>query len=253
MNDASTRFSSRVEAYVRYRPGYPAELVPELLAKTGLDAGAVVADIGSGTGIFSECLLAQGLAVYAVEPNAPMRAAAEQKLGQHPRFHSVDASAQHSGLDHASMDLVTAAQAFHWFDNDAAMEEFRRILKPQGKIALIWNRRDTGQPFQQAYDGLLREFAPEYDKVNHMNLETGAIGRWLAAGEMRQLHFDNFQQLDFASLLGRLKSASYCPEESSPLYIPLVHELLALFEQYARQGHIDFHYDTEVFLGPVNR
>jgi len=253
MTDSTQRFSNRVDAYVRYRPGYPAALAPDLLRLAGCDAGATVADFGSGTGIFTELLLQQGVTVYAVEPNQPMRAAAERRLGDNPRFHSVDASAERSGLQSASLDLLTAAQAFHWFNNDAARDEFRRILKPRAQIALIWNRRDTSQPFQQAYDQLLREFAPDYGKVNHMDLEPAQLAGFFAAGAMRQLHYDNAQRLDFDSLLGRLKSSSYCPAENSAHYIPLVNELLAMFERHARDGQVEFDYLTQVFVGPVNR
>jgi SAM-dependent methyltransferase len=253
MTDSTQRFTDRVGDYVRFRPGYPAGLAPDLLRLTGCDATAAIADFGSGTGIFTELLLRQGVSVYAVEPNQPMRAAAEQRLGDNPRFQSIGARAEDSGLQSASLDLVTAAQAFHWFNNDAARGEFRRILKPRGQIALIWNRRDTSQPFQHAYEQLLREFAPEYGKVNHMDLGPEQIARYFADGKMQRLHYDNSQRLDFASLLGRLKSSSYCPKKNSPHYIPLVNELLALFDHCAKDGHIDFDYATQVFLGPVNR
>ena len=111
MIDSRERFSSHVADYVRYRPDYPDDLLPALLAQPGLDATALAADIGSGTGIFSAQLLRHGLEVYAVEPNAPMRAAAEQRLGGEARFHSVAASAEDTGLAPASVDLVTAALA----------------------------------------------------------------------------------------------------------------------------------------------
>ena len=251
--DSTTRFSKRVDDYVRYRPGYPAELVPALLEHSGFDSTARVADIGSGTGIFTTRLLQQELEVWAVEPNAPMRAAAEAACGGNPLFHSIDASAEQTGLDSESIDLITAAQAFHWFDNAASRTEFRRILKPDGRLALIWNRRDTRQPFQQVYDALLNELAPEYGKVNHMSLEQEQIASWFAAGEMRLLEFDNHQQLDFANLLGRLRSASYCPAEDSPHFIPLVNELLAQFDHYADQGQVDFAYNTQLFIGPIRR
>jgi len=257
MNNATTdstgRFSTRVESYIRYRPGYPASLVPQLLAASGLDAGATVADIGSGTGIFSQRLLEQDCRVYAVEPNGPMREAAQALLGDNPQFISVDATAEHTGLDSDTIDLVTAAQAFHWFNNEATREEFRRILKAAGQVALIWNRRDTRQPLQQAYDAILREFAPEYGKVNHMNLGLEEIAAFLDPAKIEQMNFDNSQRLDFASLLGRLKSSSYCPTEDSAQYIPLVTELLALFDHFAVDGHIDFGYDPQVFLGPPGR
>jgi SAM-dependent methyltransferase len=219
------------------------------LRVSGLSAAARVADIGSGTGIFTRRLLQHDLEVYAVEPNRPMRDAAVASLGDNPRFISVDGSAEQTGLDESSVDMITAAQAFHWFDNQHCREEFRRILKQDGHVALIWNRRDTSQPLQQAYEGILREFAPDYGKVNHMNLDKDAMASFFGECPMQQLHFDNLQRLDFNGLLGRLKSASYCPGESSPNYIPLVTELLALFDQYAVEGHIDFTYNTGVFMG----
>lgn len=253
MSDSRQRFSSRVDAYLRYRPDYPEAVVPALLAQCGLDATAVAADIGSGTGIFSKRLLQSDLEVYAVEPNPPMRAAAERLLGDNNRFHSVDASAENTGLASQTIDLLSAAQAFHWFNNDRARHEFARILKPGGHLALVWNRRDTSDPFQQVYEHLLREFAPEYGKVNHMNLEREDIAAWFATDTLRELHFNNAQQLDFAGLLGRLKSASYCPAEDSPLFIPLVNEMLAQFERHARDGLIEFNYDTQVYLGEIAR
>ena len=252
MTDATRRFSSRVEDYIKFRPGYPAALVSALLDKAGLVPGATVADVGSGTGIFTRLLLDQGLQVTAVEPNANMRQAAENLLSGYPRFTSIDASAEHTGLADHSIDLVTAAQAFHWFNNEATRMEFGRILKPGGKLALIWNKRDVNQPFQRAYCAILEEFAPEYGKVNHMNLTADHIAVFFVAGSMEVMHFENMQRLDFAGLLGRLKSASYCPAEDSPQYIPLVTELVALFDQFAVNGMIDFEYDTQLYLGMVD-
>lgn len=249
--DATRRFSDRVDAYVKYRPGYPDNLVSTLLDQTGLDDKAVVADIGSGTGIFTRLLVNAGLEVYAIEPNNEMRAAAEALLSAEAKFNSIGAAAENTGLEGDSVDLITAAQAFHWFNNEPTKQEFRRILKPGGSLALIWNRRNTSQPFQQAYDGILREFAAEYGAVNHMNLSHDDIAAFFAAGSMTLLNFEYCQRLDFSGLLGRLKSASYCPAEDSPQYIPLVTELVALFDQYAVNGVIDFEYDSQLYLGPV--
>jgi SAM-dependent methyltransferase len=253
MTDSTQRFSKRVEDYLRYRPGYPADLVDRLLRESGLGAGAVAADIGSGTGIFTRLLLDRDLEVNAIEPNAPMREAAEALLGDNRKFVSIAAPAENTDLPAASVDLVTAAQAFHWFNNDVAKAEFRRILKPAGRLALVWNRRKLSQPFQKAYDALLRELSPEYGKVNHMNLGESEIAGFFAPGKMQVLHFENSQRFDFSALLGRLKSSSYCPAEDSRHYIPLVTELLALFDRHAVEGFIEFEYDTELFLGPMER
>lgn len=248
MTDFTQRFSDRVEAYVQFRPGYPVELVQTLLQKA---SPRTVADIGSGTGIFTRLLLEQKLQVFGVEPNADMRHAAESLFSEDPLFHSLDAPAESTGLADNSVDLITAAQAFHWFNNAATKVEFRRILKPAGKLALIWNKRKISQPFQQAYDAILRTYAPEYGIVNHMNLSEADIAGFFEDGRMELLLFDNSQQLTFPGLLGRLKSSSYCPAETSPQYPSLVAELTALFEQFAVNDMIDFQYDTQLYLGPI--
>jgi SAM-dependent methyltransferase len=252
MTDSTRRFSDRVEAYQKYRPGYPPAMVSSLLEKAGLNAGAVAADVGSGTGIFTRLLLDHGLQVTAIEPNANMRLAAEAALSDFSLFTSIDGSAEQTGLEDDSIDLVTAAQAMHWFCNAATKAEFQRILKPGGWLAFIWNKRAVSEPFQQAYDAILREYAPEYGEVNHMNLDTDDIAGFFRAGSMELLHFDNSQSLDFGGLIGRLKSSSYCPAEDSPQYIPLVTELVNLFDQFALNGRIDFEYDTQLYLGTVD-
>ena len=246
------RFSSRVDAYRKYRPDYPQSVIAEISKQAGLDGSAIVGDFGSGSGIFTRLLLQAGFEVYAVEPNREMRKAAELALAQEPGFISVAASAEDSGLEPASLDLITVAQAFHWFNNDTAQQEFRRVLKAGGRLALIWNRRKVSQPFQQTYDAILQEFAPEYGKVNHMNLKMEDIQGFFATNSMQRFVFDNSQHLDFAGLIGRLKSSSYCPEEKSPQYIPLATELLSLFDQYAIDGAIEFEYDTELYIGQIS-
>jgi len=251
MTDSTRRFSDRVEAYQKYRPGYPPALVSTLLEKAGLGAGAVVADIGSGTGIFTRLLLDHGLRVSAVEPNTNMRKAAEASLLEYENFTSIDGTAEDTSLAEGSIDLVTAAQAFHWFNNAATNVEFRRILKPEGKLALIWNKRKVSQPFQHAYDATLRDYVPEYDAVNHMNLAESDIAEFFDDGHMELLRFDNSQQLTFSGLLGRLKSSSYCPAEDSSQYPSLVAALATLFEEFALNDVVDFQYETQLYLGPV--
>jgi SAM-dependent methyltransferase len=250
MTDPRSRFSDRVANYVKYRPGYPAELVTALL---GRNAKPVVADLGSGTGIFTRLLLQRDLRVFGVEPNAAMREAAEEYLSQYDNFSSIDGDAENSGLDDASVDLITAAQAFHWFNNEQARTEFARILKTDGELALIWNKRRMEQPFQRAYDALLRQIAPQYDQVNHMNLGSGDLAGFFAAGAMQVQHFDNHQQLDFEGLIGRLKSSSYCPVDATPAYRQLVKELRLLFDKHAVDGLLVFEYDTRLYRGALAR
>ena len=253
MSDPRERFTGRVDDYVRYRPGYPPALLNAVLEAFGPDARISAADIGSGTGIFTRMLIERGVRVYAVEPNRAMRTAAEAALTGCENFTSIDGSAERSGLHDASVDLVTAAQAFHWFDPEASRAEFARILRPHGRLALIWNQRRVDQPFQQEYDALLRGHAPEYDRVNHMNLGIDVIGAMFRRGRMQSEEFDNVQRLDFRGLLGRLQSSSYCPPAGSSAFASLADGLRRLFEHHADDGHIEFSYDSRLYLGPVAR
>ena len=248
-DDPRARFSRRVDDYSRFRPGYPAALINALLDGIDEPAALTVADIGAGTGIFTRLLLERGLGVYAVEPNAAMRAAAETSLASYAGFTSIDGAAEATGLAAASIDLVTAAQAFHWFNNAQALAEFSRILKPGGRLALIWNRRRLQDPLQRDYEAVLREFAPQYGRVNHLSLADEELGRCFAAGRMQQAVFDNHQQLDFDALLGRLRSASYCPDEDTPEYAALTAALQQLFAAHATAGRLRYNYDTHLYLG----
>ena len=251
--DSRRRFTERVRDYVRYRPGYPEALLDALFASAGEPRQLEIADIGSGSGIFSRLLLERGAVVYGVEPNTAMRAAAESELGEEPRFASIDGEAGATGLAAGSVDLVTAAQAFHWFHNARTLAEFARILRPGGQLALIWNRRRMEEPFQHAYDALLREFCADYERVDHRRLDDRELGGCFETGRMTVSNFDNHQLLDFDSLLGRLKSASYCPPEDSPPWAALRAELEHLFAQHAKAGVLEFAYESRLYLGPIAR
>lgn len=248
--DAEQRFSDRVANYVRYRPGYPDAVVHRICALTGLAPASVVADIGSGTGISSEWLLRHGFEVHAVEPNREMRAAAEHWLGQRPAFHSVPGSAQDTLLPAACVDLVVAAQAFHWFQAQAARCEFSRILKPGGWVALIWNERhlDT-TPFLRGYEELLIQHATDYTQVRHENVGPQVLRSFFLDGQYQTFTVPNEQHFDFEGLKGRLLSCSYAPAEGHPGHPAMIAALVRLFDQYQSGGKVSFIYETRVHLG----
>ena len=247
--NATTRFSDRVQNYVRYRPGYPAAVLDVLRAKTGLAPGQVVADVGSGTGISAKFFLDAGHVVHAVEPNAGMRAAAEEMLGGDPRFHSVDGTAEATTLPDASVDFVVAAQAFHWFDPAAVAPEWRRILRPGGWMVLLWNTRRTDTtPFLRAYEALLREHGTDYTSVNHENVTDKALRTVLGPDFVRRV-VPSEQVFDWDGLRGRLLSSSYAPNVDHPGHAPMMDALRRIFDEHARDGRVAFEYDTEIYLG----
>jgi SAM-dependent methyltransferase len=247
--DATTRFSDRVQNYVRYRPGYPARVLEVLRAETGLAPGQVIADVGSGTGISAKLFLDAGQVVHAVEPNAEMRAAAEAVLGADPRFHSVDGTAEATTLPDAGVDFVVAAQAFHWFDPAAVAPEWRRILRPGGWMVLLWNTRHTDTtPFLRAYEALLREHGTDYTSVNHENVTDDSLRTVLGPDFARRV-VPNEQVFDFDALRGRLLSSSYAPNVDHPGYAPMMDALRRIFTEHARDGRVAFEYDTEIYFG----
>ena len=245
------RFSNRVSDYVRSRPSYPAELTEALATHAALSARTVVADIGSGTGISTDVLLDRAHLVFAVEPNRDMRAAAESRLGAHPRFRSINGTAEATTLPDASVDLVTAGQAFHWFDRRAARAEFRRILRRRGVVALFWNtRRTRGSAFMEAYEDLLKTFGTDFSKVTHENIMPDELEAFFG-GPYEALVFDHAQQFDFEGLRGRLLSSSYVPGPGDPGFQPMLERLQSIFDAHARAGYVRFPYDTELYLGKV--
>jgi SAM-dependent methyltransferase len=249
--DPTQRFSSRVDNYARHRPSYPGAALELLQAQCGLSPAAVVADVGSGTGILTSLLLAAGARVYAVEPNGPMRAAAEAALGPNPRFHSVNASAEATTLAAASIDLYVAGQAFHWFDVARARAEALRIVRAGAAGALLWNERPRlGSPFHDDYDALLRRHAPEYDAVAASRADEAHM-RAFFGGRMQLATFANEQRFDYDGLLGRLMSSSYAPERGHPQHEPLLAGLRALFQRHALGGTVTFPYVTLVYYAPL--
>ena len=251
MSDTVERFSNRVSNYVKYRPGYPAEVLGLFRDEMNLTADSVVADIGSGTGLSAKLFLENGNPVYGVEPNAAMRAAAEEFLDDFPNFKSVDGTAENTTLADGSVDLVIAAQAFHWFDPDCTRTEIRRITRKNGYAALIWNERQLDTtPFLRGYESLLMAFANDYGAVRHDNVTEKKLLEFFG-GDFRQKTFENRQVFDLQGLTGRLLSSSYMPAEDDPRFVPMSAALHALFAKHEEGGKITVLYDTNVFYREV--
>ena len=249
--DPTRRFSTRVENYVRYRPGYPRVVAEMLAEECGLKPASVVADVGSGTGILSELFLRNGNRVYGVEPNREMREAGERLLADYENFKSVEGRAEATTLDGGSVDFVTAGQAFHWFDLDAARREFKRILRPGGWVVALWNdRRTEGSPFLEDYERMLIDFGTDYCEVSNRYESEGDLIRPLfSPGEVHLKTFGNRQVFDFEGLKGRLLSSSFVPEPDHPNFAPMIERLASIFVRHARDGRVAFDYDTKVFYG----
>lgn len=243
------RFSNRVEDYLRYRPGYPRAVLEALREECGLAPECVVADIGSGTGLLAQLFLANGNLVYGVEPNAAMREAGERALEGLGNFRSLAGSAEATTLPDASVDFVVAGQAFHWFEMKAARKEFRRVLKPGGWVAVIWNERRKDTPFLHAYEHLLRTYGTDYAQVAAMYPQQARMEEFFGAGKFHHRFFPNAQDFDFDGLRGRLLSASYAPAKEHPNHEPMLAELKRLFDEHEKDGRVSVEYITRLYYG----
>jgi len=245
----TARFSDRVENYVRYRPGYPPEVLDLLRNECGLRPHQIVADIASGTGMFSRLLLENGNSVFAVEPNLEMREAGTHELESYSRLVSIAGTAEETTLRSGSVDFVTAAQAAHWFDLPRARAEFARILRPDGWCVLIWNERRTAStPFLRDYEQLLLTYGTDYKEVRHERT-TAVIDEFLAPAPHQERVFDLRQRFDYEGAAGRLLSSSYSPLEGHPSYAPMMQELRRIFRAHATDNAVEFEYNTRVFYG----
>ena len=250
--DAKQRFSSRVADYVRYRPGYPSGLIDLLGERCGLRPEHKIADIGSGTGLLTKLFLANGNHVFGVEPNQEMRIASEEFLSEFPKFSSVAGSAEATTLPEASVDFVTVAQAFHWFEPVATRREFQRILKPTGWVAVIWNdRRISETVFGGAYEDLLVRYGTDYTRVRDAYPEIQDMENFFGKGNFQHGELRNFQEFNFAGLAGRVRSSSYAPKEGDANFAPMMNALRDLFDANQKLGRVRMDYTTQIYTGQL--
>jgi ubiquinone/menaquinone biosynthesis C-methylase UbiE len=251
--DAKQRFSNRVADYVRYRPGYPAMLIDLLHTECGLRSNHVVADIGSGTGILAKLFLENGNRVFGIEPNDEMRHAGEEFLLAHKNFSSLQGSAEATTLPGASVDFVTVAQAFHWFEPVTTRREFLRILKPHGWVIVIWNdRRLSETPFGRAYEDLLVRFGTDYARVKEAYPETHDMENFFGKEKFQRRELPNFQEFDFDGLAGRLRSSSYAPKEGHASFGPMMGALRELFDASEKFGCVRMEYTSQIYFGRLD-
>jgi SAM-dependent methyltransferase len=241
--DPTGRFSNRAADYARHRPSYPDAAIDAVLSGLGAPPELVAADVGAGTGISARALAARGVRVIAIEPNAAMRAKAEP----HPRVEWRDATGERTGLPPGSVDLVTCAQAFHWLDPDLAYAEFRRILRPAGRVALVWNETRTDDPFTAGYRSIVRAASDDDLKsIQSLRADFGIESRLFV--RPRTLRFPYEQVLDEDGFVGRATSASYVPA-SGPVRDRMVEDLRALHRRFAdSSGRCRLLYETRVHI-----
>ncbi|MGP1382246.1 MAG: class I SAM-dependent methyltransferase [Thainema sp.] len=238
------RFSNRAQDYAQHRPSYPATAIAHILADLGDPSSLTAADIGAGTGISARLLAEQGVTVWAIEPNAAMRQAAEP----HPHITWQDGQAETTGLPDAAVDLVTCCQAFHWFRPEPSLQEFHRILRPSGRLALMWNDRDESDEFVGQYTQLLRDAAGNryLNHADHRELEV--VQHSPLFKDYQALTFPYHQFLTLEGLIGRAMSSSYVPQSGAAAE-QLVTNLTQLHQRFSdADGRVRFAYVTRLYL-----
>ena len=248
------RFAGKADIYKKFRPTYPKEFIDYLYSQVGFSRESVIADIGSGTGIFSRLLIEQGSFVYCVEPNEDMRRVAEQDLSEYKNFVSVNAPAENTGLQDNSVDFITAAQAAHWFDREAFKAECRRVLKPGGKVAIIWNMRDFESEIVRKDYAIREKYCVDRKGLGDGSGLSKNTPDYFFADKICEMKiFRNDLQFDRENFIGRNLSASYAPREDTDpeKYHGLVRELGELFDEYNIDGILNFPHFTQSFVGIV--
>ncbi|NJM19557.1 MAG: class I SAM-dependent methyltransferase [Richelia sp. SM1_7_0] len=241
------RFSDRVEDYIKYRPSYPTIVIDKILENFTSPTQLFAADIGAGTGISSRLLAARGVKVIAIEPNIAMRNAAEN----HSNVEWQDGTAENTHLPDASVDLITCFQAFHWFTPEPTLSEFRRILKPQGRLAVVWNNRDNNDEFTAEYSRIVRAASNNHPAESRMESKE-PLTETVYFKNFYEYNFGYQQELDLTGLIGRAMSVSYVPK-TGEVYQKLITDLKNLYRQFKNEkGFVYMTYSTSLHLGEVN-
>ena len=251
--DNTDKFSGKAENYDKYRQNYSIEIL-DCFRDYNFNENSVIADIGSGTGKLAKIFLEKGNTVYAVEPNDNMRNMAVSALKDFKNFAPVKGSAEDTSLQNKTMDFVTVGQAFHWFDAQKALDEFKRILKNSGVLALIWHNRKTNSVFMQEYENFLRENFPNYNEKNHRDI-SGDISdeknKKYFSKDYKKVIMENIRELNFAEFFGGFLSASYSPKEYTKEYYKSRKILKNMFNKFDTNNKVTFEYETIVYIGRI--
>ena len=247
--DNTKKFTGRADDYTNARPSYSEAFIKMLFEKLGFNENTIVADVGSGTGKLSKQMLEKGCTVYCVEPNDDMRNTAEKELGCFDSFRSVNGNASDTKLESSSIDFVTVAQAFHWFNADEFKRECLRILKPHGKVILVWNTRDLESEFNAKSYEIYKKYCPSFKGYHGgMKDDDNRIYDFFD-NNCEKLIFDNPIEFTKEKFIKRSLSGSYSLKEGDENYDAYINELENLFDEFSNDGIVIMDNRTTAYIG----
>jgi len=247
MSSSINAFTDKADLYSKYRPGYAPDFIRYLYSNIGFNTESCIADIGSGTGIFSRLLLEQNSTVHAVEPNCSMRVVAEQDLSVFSTFYSVNATGERTSLPDKSMDYITVVQAFHWLDTDLFKAECKRILKPDGKVIVVYNRKKRDSLINRKQADLVKIYYPSHnDIINHWNLREDPVKNFFD-NNYEFVTFENDIINNIEEFVGRILSASFSKNDEQ-----FISKVKDIFNEHAREGVVKIPNDTIAYIGNIH-
>lgn len=250
MKNHTKRFTGRAEDYAKYRPGYPEQIIHLLENKIGFDSSKDIADVGCGTGLLSKLFLTNGNLVFGVEPNEEMRAMSEKLLSKFINFISVDGAAEETKLANNSVDVITVGQAFHWFDLKKTKKEFKRILRKDGDVVIVWNERKNSSQLMKEVDAILQTLNQEHEEAEKNLVDKNLLNTFFGVEKIGASSFPNYQMLDLAGLKGRIQSISYVPD-TGPANRRVMSAIRRVFDKYNNGGLVKVEYTTRIFWGKL--
>ena len=247
----TNKFDSKGNIYSKARPSYPDVLFGYLLAERVIGKDTVAADIGSGTGIFTIALSQFVKSIFAVEPIDDMRRKAEEKYISELNITSINATAENTSLPDCSVDLVTVAQAFHWFDRGLFKNECKRILKPNGKVVLVWNDRDIESDIIKDNFAVNKKYCKDFKgSSNGIDFSKDAFSDFFS-GEFELVEFCNNLVYTREDFIARNLSSSYAPKENDPIYDDYIKSITDVFEKHQTNGTVNHPYITRCYFGTI--
>ena len=247
-------FDDVATIYEKYRPSYPEEYINYLISKCNLNKNSVVADIGAGTGIFTKQLLDKNLKVIAVEPNNKMRKVLEEKLSGNKNFTSTNGTDKNTNLKENSIDLITVAQAFHWFDIQSFRKECKRILKPNGKICIIWNKLDTNDIIVKEEKNIDYTYTNQFKEINNIlqdEKREQLIKEFFSNSTYKCKITENNQIYNKETFIGVNLSKSYSLRKEDKNYNKYIQAFKDLFDKYSKNGNLTIKNNTFAYLGSL--